>query len=81
MYKTIKIFLILISLIYLNSYSQKDNDARLFDAVIKCHKSEIKKLVEQGANVNAVDTTGGNVFMWAICKCDLDIVKYLVDIL
>ena len=64
MYKTIKIFIILISLIYLNSFSQKDKAARLFDAVIKCHKSEIKKLVEQDANINVVDTTGGNVFMW-----------------
>ena len=72
--------IILISFIFAINFlnAQVDGDTPLLKAVKNFDKQQIISLVGQGENVNAADKNGGSVLMWAICNCDLDIVKFLI---
>jgi len=44
------------------------------------HKSMVKLLIEKGANINVIDPVYAfNVLSYAVLKCDLELIKFLLD--
>jgi ankyrin repeat protein/CHAT domain-containing protein/Tfp pilus assembly protein PilF len=68
---------------YLNSFPflifAQDINVDLLIAVKRNELNEVKRLVEQGAEVNFQDENKASVLMWAVYKADIQVVKYLID--
>ena len=57
---------------------QDELNKQLFDAILNNRISKIKRLLKQGADVNAI-TRGDTPLLWAIAMGYYDIVKFLID--
>lgn len=51
----------------------------LITAIKKSDLSTVKKLVQEGANVNLPDENGATPLMWAAYKSNLEMVRYLIE--
>ena len=51
----------------------------LMIAALEMNLDEVKRLVEQGANIEETDDTGGTLLMWAVQGGDIEIVNFLLD--
>lgn len=51
----------------------------LMIAALEMNREEVKRLVEQGANIEERDDTGGTPLMWAVQGGDIEIVNFLLD--
>ncbi|MHA1124304.1 MAG: ankyrin repeat domain-containing protein [Candidatus Heimdallarchaeota archaeon] len=56
----------------------KKKDAKLFQAVYDGELEVIKKVLESGANINAVEGRGLSVLRWAVRRNHLEIVEFLL---
>jgi ankyrin repeat protein/CHAT domain-containing protein len=76
-------FFKLLIISYLSFFSSaifaQDMNIDLLIAVKRNELNEVKKLVEQGADVNFQDENQATVLMWAVYKADIQVVKYLVE--
>lgn len=57
---------------------QANSPQQLLTAIITNDTLLIKDLIKKGANVNAIDTNGATMLMWATYECDLNTVKLLI---
>ena len=51
----------------------------LMIAALEANLDEVKRLVEQGADLEETDDTGGTALMWAVQGGDLEIVDFLLE--
>ena len=51
----------------------------LMMAALEANLDEVKRLVEQGANIEETDDTGSTPLMWAVQGGDIEIVNFLLD--
>ena len=51
----------------------------LMMAALETNLDEVKRLVEQGTNIEETDDTGGTPLMWAVQGGDIEIVNFLLD--
>ena len=61
------------------TFSQTNKDSLLIEAIKAGKIDEAKKLVGEGADVDAVDENGATALMWAAYSTDLPFVKWLVE--
>jgi len=57
--------------------SKQKLNIKLLEAVKVCDISEAESLIKKGADVNTVDTANATLFMWAIYRCNIEMVKLL----
>jgi ankyrin repeat protein len=51
----------------------------LMMAALQGNLDEVKRLIEQGTDIEETDDTGGTPLMWAVQGGDIEIVNYLID--
>ena len=56
-----------------------DKDQKLIDAAVVGDVAKVKKLIAEGADVNAKDNFGQTVLMWAACRGHIEIAKLLIE--